>query len=91
MNERIIGLYRYQDIRLISAKVCFSYPFSEKVGIAQCMLEKKKSIEKIHDRKLRISSLILAIMISMFFALFLESGNFLLLEKKSLNKSVPQE
>lgn len=53
--------------------------------------KKKKSIEKIHDRKLRISSLILAIMISMFFALFLESGNFLLLEKKSLNKSVPQE
>lgn len=41
MNERIIGLYRYQDIRLISAKVCFSYPFSEKVGIARCMLEKK--------------------------------------------------
>jgi len=52
---------------------------------------KKKSIEKIHDRKLRISSLILAIMIFLFFALFLESGNFLLLEKKSLNKSVPQE
>ena len=41
---------------------------------------KKKSIEKIHDRKLRISSLILAIIIFfLFFALFLEPGNFSLL------------
>lgn len=87
-SERIIGLYRYQDIRRISAKVCSSYPFSEKVDIARCILGKKKSIEKRHDWNLRFSSLILAITIFCLFfvfALFLERG------KKSLKKSVPQE
>jgi len=66
-------------------------PFFRESKHRSMYARKKKSIEKIHDRKLRISSLILAIMIFLFFALFLESGNFLLLEKKSLNKSVPQE
>lgn len=59
-------------------------PFLRESGHRSMYARKKKSIEKIHDRKLRISSLILAIMIFLFFALFLESGNFLLLEKKKV-------